>query len=245
MQMEMKNLFFKIWWAFLVFLEFLLLENPGWTQIPRFKNAQRIGGSNYEQLIQIEYGKDGSRYLAFGSQSDAIFFGSTTIPANQPYGGQRYTSLICKVDKNNQILWTIKSQANLNGYLRLGHFALDSKDNLYFDVLFITNTNFLGVNLIYDGNGVNNRLIKLNKSGNLIWVKNTKTRIGLSSRCYGKNIYFFRPTSSQNDTRDGFIFYDSLASVLKMDTKVNFIIRYEERIYVRIIDIIINIYTIY
>jgi hypothetical protein len=66
-------------------------------QIPKWNWAFKSGGNRDESIIKPFSDKEGNSYFLLNSQSNPIFLGNTSTPANPPVNGNVNTTILQKI----------------------------------------------------------------------------------------------------------------------------------------------------
>lgn len=124
--------------------------------------SKRIGGDGNEETPFIGTDLQNNIYLAGTSQSDPIFYESTTIPNNE------WNTFIVKFDPNASLLWS-KSSTGI-GYKTNKDFAIDTIGNTYVYGYFFNQYSF-GPNSISHDDNPDIFLTKISSTGDPLWSR--------------------------------------------------------------------------
>jgi hypothetical protein len=190
-----------------------------YAQTPRYSNAIKIGGNQFEMLDQIEIDKDGSRYLKITTRSPVLIFGSSNIPASGPL-----SSIVVKLDKNNQIIWQVRSAIPAGGDYSIFpiNFYMDAQDNTYLTIYHTQSVTILGHTILFDPTlgTFHYSTIKISKNNQVVWTKKSPKYYMFSNftRLNERYTIFLRQSGFPKDTINEFILSDTTAYILKVDT---------------------------
>lgn len=185
-------------------------------QVPRWVFPLKAGGSRSEQIVKQMPTQSG-RYVLLTSQSSNISIGSQTIAGVPSGGGAFLTSLLIKLNHNNEPEQVIK---NTPGNF-FGDFQTDEQEDVFLFFSVSQNSAFLGRNFTWDPGLTNRYLLRLGNNGQLKSVKSNFPTYKFSSAIRKGSFFMYRKCCTGSQTIGTVQLNDSVPYLLKADTAGN------------------------
>lgn len=199
------------------FLLFALLSCLNlWGQVPRWGFPLKAGGSRSEQIVK-QIPTQSGRYVLLTSQSSSISIGSQTIAGVPSGGGAFLTSLLIKLNHNNEPEQVIK---NTPGNF-FGDFQTDEQEDVFLFFSVSQNSAFLGWNFTWDPGLTNRYLLRLRSNGQLKSVKSNFPTYKFSTGIRKGSFFMYRKCCTGSQTIGNVQLNDSVPYLLKADTAGN------------------------
>ena len=185
-------------------------------QVPKWVFPLKAGGSQGERIIKQIPTLSG-RYVLLYSQSSIISIGSQTIAGVPSGGGAFFTTLLIKLNQNNELEQVIK---NTPGNL-FSDFQTDEQEDVFLYFSVSQNSTFLGRTFNWDPNLSNRYLIRLGSNGQIISVKSNFPSYNFSSGIRKGIFFMYRKCCTGSQTIGNVQLNDSVPYLLKADTAGN------------------------
>ena len=196
-----------------------LFSLSGMAQVPQWVFPLKAGGSRGESIVK-QISTPTGRYVLLYSQSNSISIGSQTIAGVPSGGGAFFTTMLIKLNHNNELERVIK---NTPGNV-FGDFQTDEAEDVFLYFSVSQNSTFLGRNFIWDPNLTNRYLLRLGSNGLLKSVKSNFPSYKFSSGIRKGSFFMYRNRGVGSQTIGNVQLSDSVAYLLKADTAGNLLI---------------------
>ena len=196
-----------------------LFSLSGMAQVPKWVFPLKAGGSRGESIVK-QISIPTGRYVLLFSQSNSISIGSQTIAGVPSGGGAFFTSLLIKLNHNNELVRVFK---NTPGNV-FGDFQTDEAEDVFLYFSVSQNSTFLGRNFIWDPDLTNRYLLRLGSNGLLKSVKSNFPSYKFSSGIRKGSFFMYRNRGVGSEAIGDVQLSDSVAYLLKADTAGNLLI---------------------